>query len=112
MSASSRRRDREGDFDIEGFKRNLMGKFLDDTASIAQEQEDHKRELSRKLDAFEREHMKRKAGSQDTDLLAGERENLVRKIEDRNREFQEFTTNTTQTKRGLRDQLASYEDQL
>ncbi len=31
------------DFDLEGFKRDLMDKFIDDTTAIAQEQEEHKR---------------------------------------------------------------------
>jgi len=49
---SARRRERESnsgagpqssDFDLDGFKRNLMEKFIEDTTAITQEQEDHKR---------------------------------------------------------------------
>jgi hypothetical protein len=35
-----------GDFDLDGFKRDLMEKFIDDTTAIAQEQEENKRQVA------------------------------------------------------------------
>ena len=57
-----------------------MDKFIDDTTAIAQEQDGHKREMARKLDEFERLHMRHKATSADNDTVSLERRNLLSKI--------------------------------
>lgn len=44
----------QGKVDIDGFTRDLMDKFIDDTTAIAQEHDQHKRQMTQKLDEFER----------------------------------------------------------
>lgn len=65
------------DFDLDGFKRDLMDKFIEDTTAIAQEQEDHKRQVSTKIEDFERLHMRHKATGTDSDAASLERRAII-----------------------------------
>ena len=53
---ASPQRETDPNFDIHSFKRDLMDKFISDSSQITREQEDHKREISRRLDEIERKH--------------------------------------------------------
>jgi hypothetical protein len=89
-----------------------MDKFIEDTTAIAQEQDEHKRQMSKKVDEFERLHMRHKANALDNDAVQIERRNLIQKINDKNVDFENFTRESTQTKKDLREEMANLEDQL
>ena len=94
-------RPQEAAFDVDGFTRDLMDKFIDDTTAIAQEHDQHKREMTTRLDDFERAHMRHKIESTGDDQVSIERRNLHQKINDKNLDFEDFTRETTQTKKQL-----------
>lgn len=64
------------------------------------------------LDDFERAHMRHKIESTGDDQISVERRNLHNKINDKNMDFEEFTWETTQTKKSLWDEMATLEDKL
>lgn len=115
---SARRRDRDtnpaavsgSDFDLDGFKRDLMDKFIDDTTAIAQEQDEHKRQVAAKIEDFERLHMRHKAIGNDSDAASMERRAIVQKVNEKNVDFENFTRETTNKKSALRDEMANLED--
>ena len=115
---SARRRDRDtnpsavtgNDFDLDGFKWDLMDKFIDDTTAIAQEQDEHKWQVSAKIEEFERLHMRHKAIGNDSDAASMERRAIVQKVNEKNVDFENFTRETTNKKSALRDEMANLED--
>ena len=115
---SARRRDRDtnpaavssSDFDLDGFKRDLMDKFIDDTTAIAQEQDEHKRQVAAKIEDFERLHTRHKAIGNDSDAASMEWRAIVQKVNEKNVDFENFTRETTNKKSALRDEMANLED--
>ena len=69
----------------------------------------------RKLDEFERQHMRVKASAAETDSSSIEKAGLRSKLDainEKNREFEWVSQEATRAKGGLREEMADLEDQL
>lgn len=56
--------------------------------------------------------MRHKMEATGDEHMSEERRNLYKKIQDKNLDFEDFTRDTTQTKKDLRDEMATLEDKL
>ncbi len=98
------------DFDLDAFKKDLMDKFIDDTTAIAQEHEEHRRQIGGWVDDFEWVHMRHKVGGTDSDSASIERRAIIQKVNEKNLDFENFTRETTNKKSALREEMAGLED--
>ena len=100
------------DFDMDGYRKELLGNFTAETDKINLEQDAHKSSLNKRLDELDRLHGEHKGLQKDNERTNKQRREILSKVEEQNTNFDKYAQESIAEKKKLRDQVADLEDTL
>lgn len=99
-------------FDIDGFKREVMDQFDKEASTLVNSENAHKGEGIKKIQGYERLHTDHQNLQKENIDAGNQRKKILETIQSENNSFDVFAKTAIKDKRGLRDNLADLEDSL
>ena len=99
-------------FDIDGFKREVMDQFDKEATVLSNAEGSHKGEGIKKIQQYERLQGDHLALQKENIEAGNQRKKVLEEIQQDNNQFDTYAKTAIKEKRGLRDNLADLEDSL